>query len=464
MPFIAHTPESLLPRSDSKNPAATCRGLTSTGRPCRRAIARSSVFSRAQSRSHDPDAYCWQHKEQVAVLARALPQGLQSATIRERTSVDTLVDRLGLIEIREEDGRRRKRIETITADSKQPNNSSRPPRDQFNRRARDSGRKKAPRSNISLFCCIGVTEDELVASRPVRVREKHRNSTPREKHSTGQSMQEIKSSQPRPRIPSTRPLPSSQQTHTAPDPRQTSQTRPPLSHSPSSRTAEFLSLIPPAATPQTTSLLLAELAKPLSIHDEEGYIYIFWLTPTSLSSTPPSETASLLLSTPSSRPTAQNRRRTSEVLRTFSTAGSVVGAEDGNSEGTKGTILLKIGRASNVQRRLNEWSRQCGHNLSLIRYYPYNPSSPPGASPHNPSTISNSRNGIATPTKVPHAHRIERLIHIELADKRARESGRCASCGSVHREWFEVEASREGVRGVDEVVKRWVGWGVREGS
>jgi Meiotically up-regulated gene 113 len=242
------------------------------------------------------------------------------------------------------------------------------------------------------------------------------------------------------------------------------QTRPPLSHSPSSRTAEFLSLIPPAATPQTTSLLLAELAKPLSIHDEEGYIYIFWLTPTSLSSTPPSETASLLLSTPSSRPTAQNRRRTSEVLRTFSTAGSVVGAEDGNSEGTKGTILLKIGRASNVQRRLNEWSRQCGHNLSLIRYYPYNPSSPPGASPHNPSTISNSRNGIATPTKVPHAHRIERLIHIELADKRARESGRCASCGSVHREWFEVEASREGVRGVDEVVKRWVGWGVREGS
>jgi len=32
-------------------------------------------------------------------------------------------------------------------------------------------------------------------------------------------------------------------------------------------------------------------------------------------------------------------------------------------------------------------------------------------------------------------------------------------CGREHKEWFEVEASREGVRGVDEVVRRWVGWG-----
>jgi len=30
--------------------------------------------------------------------------------------------------------------------------------------------------------------------------------------------------------------------------------------------------------------------------------------------------------------------------------------------------------------------------------------------------------------------------------------------GKEHREWFEVKASREGVRGVDGVVRRWVGW------
>lgn len=39
------------------------------------------------------------------------------------------------------------------------------------------------------------------------------------------------------------------------------------------------------------------------------------------------------------------------------------------------------------------------------------------------------------------------------------------ACGREHREWFEVEGvregSREGVREVDEVVRRWVGWSER---
>lgn len=439
MPFIPHTPESLLPRSDSKNPAATCRGLTSIGRPCRRAIARS------QGRSHDSDAYCWQHKDQATAPVRALSQGLQSATIRERTSVDTLVDRLGLIEIQEHNGRPEKEREHIPAGSRQ--SGLHPLKNEANRRARDSSRKPAPRSNLYLFCCIGVAEDEPVATRPVRIKEKHYGSVATQR----QSMQEIRSSQSRPRIPASRPIPSSQQTSSLPDPRPTHQTRPPISRHPSSRTAEFLSLIPLATSPQTTSLLLAELAKPVSVHDEEGYIYIFWLTPTSLPSSPPSETASSLLSPPSSRP-APHRRRTSEILQTLSNQSPESSSSDAR------TILLKIGHASNVQRRLNEWSRQCGHNLSLIRYYPYKPSS-------NLHSSGNLRKGsVATPTKVPHVHRIERLIHIELAAKRAKESGRCPSCGSLHREWFEVEASREGVRGVDEVVRRWVGWGVGNGS
>jgi hypothetical protein len=450
MPFIPHTPESLLPRSDSKNPAATCRGLTSTGRPCRRAIARSSIFPRHQRRTHDPEAYCWQHKDQADVPAQATPQGLQSVTIRKRTSVDTLVDRLGLMEVHEDEEhktqpqvptRRQPRINDLM---------SQPTREQNNRRPRDLGRRKVPRSNLSLFCCIGVAEDEVAAPRSFRAREKYSNSTAKARQSTSQSMQEVRSIQRRPQIPGTQTLPSSQQRPITADLRQQSRIRPPISHVTSSRTGEFLSLIPPMTTPQTTALLLAELAKPLSIHDEEGYIYVFWLTPTSLPSTPPSETASSLLSPPSVRPTAQSRRRTSEVLQAFSTAGSTNGDVEDDLTGPKRTILLKIGRASNVQRRLNEWSRQCGHNLSLIRYYPYNPSSSPAS----------SSNGITTPTKVPHAHKIERLIHIELADKRARESGRCGSCGSLHREWFEVEASREGVRAVDEIVRRWVSWGL----
>jgi hypothetical protein len=110
---------------------------------------------------------------------------------------------------------------------------------------------------------------------------------------------------------------------------------------------------------------------------------------------------------------------------------------------------VKIGRASNVQRRLNEWSRQCGYNVSLIRYYPYQPSSP-----------SKSEREPRTPPKLLHAHKVERLVHIELAAMRAARE-MCGVCGREHREWFEVEASREGVRRVDEVVRRWVEWGLR---
>lgn len=58
--------------------------------------------------------------------------------------------------------------------------------------------------------------------------------------------------------------------------------------------------------------------------------------------------------------------------------------------------------------------------------------------------------------KVAHAHRVERLVHLELADQQVKHG--CATCGKEHREWFEVEASEEGVKAVDEVVKRWVAW------
>lgn len=67
-----------------------------------------------------------------------------------------------------------------------------------------------------------------------------------------------------------------------------------------------------------------------------------------------------------------------------------------------------------------------------------------------------------TPRKVPNVNRVERLIHIELAGKRAQGSGKCGTCGREHREWFEVDASRDGVKAVDAVIRRWVEWGERE--
>lgn len=117
-------------------------------------------------------------------------------------------------------------------------------------------------------------------------------------------------------------------------------------------------------------------------------------------------------------------------------------------------MLLKIGRAENVHRRLVQWQKQCGYNLSLIRYYPYQPTSSSAGPPQTPTA----------PRKVPNVHKVERLIHIELASRRARGGGKCKTCGREHKEWFEVDANRDGVKKVDETVRRWVDWAERGGT
>ena len=117
-------------------------------------------------------------------------------------------------------------------------------------------------------------------------------------------------------------------------------------------------------------------------------------------------------------------------------------------------MLLKIGRAANVQRRMNEWSRQCGYEVEVLRFYPYVPyvSSPSSSSP-------GSSPGRAAPRLTPHVKRVERLIHLELAGMGLKaDRGKCEVCGREHREWFEVEGSRRGVGRVDEVIRRWVEW------
>ncbi len=381
MPFIPHTPESLETGSDSKN---TCRGLTQSGSPCKRNLSKFSESSLSPSpspstKTASPGGFCWQHKDQAQY---AIPQVLQSSKLKARTSVDTLAERLGLRET--EQRKHRKPL------PKQERQASRP------------SRKPQSKSNLGLlglFCCIGEADEGRRAPRPVK---------PLERITTSK-------------------IPINTKTN-----------RPPIRRHPSSRTGEFLSLIPPSTSPETTALLLGEMAKPVSQHDNDGYIYMFWLTPESLSSAVPSETAPSLLA-PSTPPTAHSRA--SEVLNTFA---SNVDSSD------KKTILLKIGRAQNVQRRLNQWSRQCGYNISLIRFYPYQ---------SNTLSSTNVNEPPKTPVKVANVHKVERLIHIELNKKRAVGSGKCRACGREHREWFEVEASRNGVKAVDEVVRRWVDWG-----
>jgi hypothetical protein len=207
---------------------------------------------------------------------------------------------------------------------------------------------------------------------------------------------------------------------------------------------------------------MAELARPYVDSEEAGYIYMFWLAPvpTATSSVrsrsgvggggggggggAPVDAARDLLAPPSPTPRS---RRASDVV--YSYADTTRGGDKSGS--AKKTMVLKIGRAANVQRRMNQWQRQCGRDVEVLRYYPYNPSMS--------STSSNSNGTLVPPRMTPHAHRVERLIHIELAGMGLKaDRGTCDACGREHREWFEVDATRAGVREVDGVIRRWVEW------
>ncbi len=179
---------------------------------------------------------------------------------------------------------------------------------------------------------------------------------------------------------------------------------------------------------------MAELARPFTVSEEAGYIYMFWMTPSSESRTPPVDAARSLLAPPSTP--KRGGRRASDVVSGFN--------------GDK-RLKLKIGRATNVQRRMNQWTRQCGYSVEVIRFYPYK-----GTSSTSPPPSSESD---GSPKTTPHSHRVERLVHIELAGMGLRATrGECSACGEEHREWFEVEASRDAVSAVDGVIRRWVRW------
>ena len=506
MPFIPHTPESLIPRSDSKNPATTCKGITSNGRPCRRALGTSAQSSPKVNRgskdgvlalltsSDDSEGaaafFCWQHKDQAAALAGVDEKARKSRLVplKQRTSIDTLVERLGVLEV--QDGAapaksrhvkphaRPSRKETLPKtwqDVPGPllsiSEDGSPIRARQVKAHKPRRQRKDPSFWSALICCVGLDPGSSIPqkNRPYSTRPEY------VKPETVLIPAHIQSSATTPSKHTRRPAPHTptRKGTTGLPPGVISKPtvplhRPSLPHDLTSQTQDLLALIPKFLSPQTTSLLLTELAKPVSTHDEEGFIYMFWLTPTT-SAAPPADAASSLLPSPA-RPTAKSRRP-SELIQDYASA----------STNSNPTILLKIGRASNVHRRMNEWTRQCNHHVSLIRFYPYLPTSPSSPSPSythplhystSPPTSSTfptsytrpSPNLVPSPTtprKVPHAHKVERLIHLELADKRVKRG--CSTCGKEHREWFEVDGTRDGVKGVDEVVRRWVRWGERDG-
>ncbi|OAP56937.1 hypothetical protein AYL99_09049 [Fonsecaea erecta] len=484
MSFSGRTPESLLPRSDSRNPATTCRGITTTGRPCRRPLAASPQNSPTPSPSrgnngvlavldeqHAAVFYCWQHKDQAEQLAAAAPGGRTSLhPLKERSSIDTLIEQVGILDLDENVPKRQhhrrhdadsvKRRDTLPSGWNQMESPLMTVPDEVVHHKRPKRRPPLPpprQSNVKLSwaCCIQADHDDDLP--PVRVR------------------REEKDRRPRPHTDARRP--SSER----PEMRQsyTPATRPKPSPAPS-QTQALLSLIPSNLSPQITSQLLAELIRPISAADEAGYIYIFWLTPESEVSKPDDETASSLLDDDdldlddSGGMHSRSSQRTNQALARYASV-----RRPPNQVQPKRTITLKIGRAANVHRRMTQWTKQCGQNITLIRYYPHNtrdsgsnntihtprrPGATAGVSRSSallPPPLPPSLPSPANNNKVSHVHKVERLIHLELAEKRAVKT-ECEQCGREHKEWFEIEATRGGLRGVDEVVRRWVAWAERQ--
>lgn len=480
MPSFSNTPESVLPRSDSRNPASTCRGINVNGKPCRRTLAAAptrtvaasgGVVAMLKGQNHqqvEPTSFfCWQHKNQATQFAHQLPaiKQAQIAGLAQKTSIDSLAERFGILDVNA--GQQKQRKQTPRSAQKH--------REHHSESSHSIERKS--RGKESSFCCFKVV-DNSEALPAAKVVSSSRHKSPQEKPvalkppttpqrpvfvrvpRSGESP--VVSQRPVPvtpeRWPSTPQQSSSRQSVISHPTSNRSQylstpTRPSLSTTPtshSSKTAPLLSLIPQHLSPQTTALLLAELAKPISDADEDGYIYIFWVTPQgpNEAEAPPGDIALNLLPPPG-RPS--HSRRTSDALRAAQTI-------DPYSKGTAnqpGSIRLKIGRTSNVHRRLNQWSKQCSHNLTLIRYYPYNTSSPSPSPARRPDSGHSQRHG----QHVPHVHRVERLIHIELSEQRVRGQGPCSQCGKEHREWFEINATKDALRLVDDCVRRWVSWG-----
>jgi hypothetical protein len=460
-PFTGRTPEALVGRNDSKNPATTCRGITNSGRPCRRALARKSglvaVVEDGDGTVEEASYYCHDHKAQAGSAGPSTsPPGRTKTnlyTLDSRNSVDTLVQRLGVEGVGSEISTkvRRKRHDG----RHRPESRQDAPYGEKYGLGQGEGRqskKKEKSSFWSMLCCGGGGQEEDDYVEIVRRKKRLQDSRP----SNTSSRPPAPSSPGRQSRPTT-DLPLRPAANTA---------------SPNSQAGNLLSLIPPTVSPTTASALLAELSKPPNPNDEEGYIYIFWLTPNQ-DKAPDTSTARSLLS-PENHP--RRERRISDVVSEFSyTAAEQTRSANprDNGKAAKPTILLKIGRANNVTRRMNEWQRQCGYALSLVRWYPYvSSSAAPSPAPSSPGrNHGRSRSASASASrpdgarressglvrKVPCVKRVERLIHLELAERRITKD--CEVCGREHREWFEVDGTEKGVKSVDETVRRWVAWG-----
>jgi len=143
------------------------------------------------------------------------------------------------------------------------------------------------------------------------------------------------------------------------------------------------------------------------------------------------------------------------------------------------TIHLKVGRATNLNRRMDQWGKQCGSKEQILR----------GFWPGGMDKSGVPMKGLVQAgPKGPWCHRVERLVHIELADlvehapylergypnvsanKEVKKGGkrdvkRCPDCNTKHQEIFSFERVIEGrYKGkewediVKPIIEKWGGF------
>jgi len=145
----------------------------------------------------------------------------------------------------------------------------------------------------------------------------------------------------------------------------------------------------------------------------------------------------------------------------------------------KKTVRLKVGRATNLNRRMDQWSKQCGSKEQILRGFW------PGGMDKDGVPMKGL---VQAGPKGPWCHRVERLVHIELADlvehtpyledgypnvpasKDVKKAGkkdvkRCPDCKTKHQEIFTFEREmggrydgREWEDIVKPVIEKWGGF------
>ncbi|PCH38440.1 hypothetical protein WOLCODRAFT_65061 [Wolfiporia cocos MD-104 SS10] len=164
--------------------------------------------------------------------------------------------------------------------------------------------------------------------------------------------------------------------------------------------------IPKYLHPLTQANLRVEMQKPLSAADECGFIYCFEIRD----------------------PDDDNR------------------------------VYLKVGRTVVLNRRIDQWSKQCGSKEQYLRYW-Y-----PGPANEDDRVVMKGLVQQGDPG--PWCHRLERLIHLELADlslnapyldpqfpnieaklqdAKAAEKEKCPDCGKMHKEIFTFPKATHGI-------------------